>query len=117
MDSYSIAGAAGEAIAGAWEFFYDGGSASDCANLCALSCAYNVQYYSYFRAAVFGSLGTNMECTANTINLNWYADSTSQTPLTVDTASQTCTYDQRITVPSTTPTKPGYTFAGWTLRQ
>ena len=117
MDGYALAGGANVASAGAWVFRDDYGNASDCANECAFNCAAGVRDDAAFRSAVFGSLGTNMECTANTINLNWYADATSQTPLTVDSAAQQCTYDQPITVPSTNPTKPGYTFAGWTLRQ
>ena len=47
--------------------------------------------------------------TANTININWYnGDNVVST--------NTCTYDGTITLP-TEPTKTGYTFAGWRLRQ
>ena len=45
---------------------------------------------------------------ANTININWYNGDTR-------VAQNTCTYDGSITLP-TEPTKPGYTFAGWRLR-
>ena len=50
---------------------------------------------------------------ANTINLNWYSD---DTQITVPTASNTCTYDGGITLPTTNPTKEGYTFGGWRVR-
>ena len=40
----------------AWVFSLDGGSASNCADLCALVCASNVQTGSGFRAAVFTGL-------------------------------------------------------------
>ena len=47
--------------------------------------------------------------TANTININWYnGDNVVST--------NTCTYDGTITLP-TQPTKTGYTFAGWKLRE
>ena len=49
--------------------------------------------------------------TANTINIDWYANADDDTPY----ASTTCTYDDTITLPQTTPTKTGYTFAGWQL--
>lgn len=48
---------------------------------------------------------------ANTINLNWYDNNTIMTPS--NTTANTCTYDNRITLPSTNPTKTGYTFTGW----
>ena len=50
--------------------------------------------------------------TANTININWYIDEDAQTALTTNT----CTYDGIITLP-TEPTKTGYTFSGWKLRE
>ena len=69
---------------------------------------------------VESTLGTatspaNLEAdwTANTINLEWYNE---DTKLTVPTTSNTCTYDGGITLPSTNPTKTGYTFRGWQVR-
>ncbi len=50
------------------------------------------------------------------INLNWYLDENATTPLTVQPAAQKCIYGQKITLPDTNPTKPGYIFAGWRLR-
>ena len=49
--------------------------------------------------------------TANTININWWSDNTSNTPF----SQTTCTYDGTITLPQTAPTRTGYTFAGWQL--
>ena len=46
----------------------------------------------------------------NTINLNWYDG---DTKLTVQQSAQSCVYDGTLTVPTTQPTKPGYTFNGW----
>ena len=45
---------------------------------------------------------------ANTININWYNGDTR-------VAQTTCTYDGQISLP-TEPTKPGYTFSGWRLK-
>ena len=50
---------------------------------------------------------------ANTINLNWYSD---DTLLDVQQSADTCVYDVAITLPSTNPTKTGYTFGGWRVR-
>ena len=48
---------------------------------------------------------------ANIINLEWYSDGTKITPS--NSTANTCTYDGTITLPSTNPTKEGYTFGGW----
>ena len=56
-----------------------------------------------------GTANVEINWEPNTINLNWY---NGDEKLTVANASQTCTYDGMITVP-TQPTKPGYTFNGW----
>lgn len=45
-----------------------------------------------------------------TINLN-FDDGNGNTTTT------TCTYGDTITIPETVPTRPGYTFAGWVVRQ
>ena len=47
--------------------------------------------------------------TANTINIVWNSNNGDAN------ITNTCTYDGTITVPAT-PTKTGYTFAGWQLR-
>jgi len=49
--------------------------------------------------------------TANTINLQWYDDTNDSTP-----TNTTCQYSSTIALP-TQPTKPGYNFTGWALRQ
>ena len=49
----------------------------------------------------------------NEIQLRWYNNNTL---MDVQTAANTCTYDDTLTVPSTAPTRTGYTFAGWTVR-
>ena len=51
---------------------------------------------------------------ANTINLEWYSDNTL---LDVQQSADTCLYDGAIILPSTNPTKTGYTFGGWQVRQ
>ena len=51
---------------------------------------------------------------ANTINLEWYSDNTL---LDVQQSADTCLYDGAITLPSTNPTKTGYTFGGWQVRE
>ena len=52
----------------------------------------------------------------NTIQLNWYEDSSATTPMTVPIVSQSCTYDADLVPPSNIPTKIGYTFKGWKVR-
>jgi len=50
---------------------------------------------------------------ANTIQLKWY---NGDTQLSVQSAANNCTYDSGLTIPSTAPTKTGYTFAGWKIK-
>ena len=50
----------------------------------------------------------------NTIALHWY---NGDDELTVASASQSCVYDGTLTPPTTIPTKTGYTFKGWRVRQ
>ena len=49
----------------------------------------------------------------NTINLRWYNENEK---LTVQQSAQSCVYDGTLTIPSTPPTRTGYTFAGWKVR-
>ena len=51
---------------------------------------------------------------ANQIGLYWYCDDEQIT--TVQDAATTCNYDGTLSVPSTPPTKTGYTFNGWKVR-
>ena len=60
-----------------------------------------------------GSSNLQANWQANTINLHWY---NGDTILDVQDAADTCNYDGTLTVPSTPPTRTGYTFNGWTLR-
>ena len=49
----------------------------------------------------------------NTINISWYNENEK---LTVQQSAQSCIYDGGLIVPSTPPTRTGYTFAGWEVR-
>ena len=49
----------------------------------------------------------------NTINLRWYNENER---LTVQSSAQSCVYDGTLTIPSTQPTRTGYTFAGWEVK-
>jgi len=53
----------------------------------------------------------------NNIALHWYTDSDATTEMNVASASQSCTYDGTLTPPATIPTKTGYTFKGWKIRE
>ena len=115
MDGFMPTGGTKEMVTSApWVLYFVGESADDCASSCASNCAdvlqYDVVYARAFRAAVFGSLGTQMSgiCTANTINIDWNPDNNGAH------IKNMCTYDGSITVPSD-PVKPGYTFMGWKL--
>ena len=110
MTGYNLQGGTLQSVASpSWVFNRDLGSASNCANACANRCADYVQFDSGFRAALFGGLGANPSCQANDITLNWYNGNTLH-----DT--NTCVYDSSVTLPSTEPTKTGYTFQGWKVR-
>ena len=49
----------------------------------------------------------------NEIQLRWYNNNTL---MNVQSSANTCVYDGALAVPSTAPTRTGYTFAGWTVR-
>ena len=49
----------------------------------------------------------------NKINLYWYSD---DTLLDVQDSADSCFYDGALTIPDTPPTKTGYTFDGWKVR-
>jgi uncharacterized repeat protein (TIGR02543 family) len=49
--------------------------------------------------------------TPNVLDLNWYAVIGDATPYTTNV----CTYDSDITLPSTNPSRTGYTFTGWAV--
>ena len=58
-----------------------------------------------------GTADIEIDWEPNVIGLKWYDG---ESELNVANASQTCTYDDMITVPAQ-PTKPGYTFNGWKI--
>lgn len=92
-------------------------SATSCAGNCAITCAGGMMegrvFAPAFRAAVFGSLGTQTVggvCAANEISITW-ADADP-----ADVAANNagvCTYDGDIRTPVKAITKPGKTFKGW----
>ena len=109
MTGYNVTNGSLQTVASpSWVFIRDNGSASDCADGCAGGCANRVQYDSAFRGALFGDLGKNMACVANTIDIDWYNGNTK-------VESNQCTYDSTITLPSQ-PDKTGYTFNGWKIK-
>jgi uncharacterized repeat protein (TIGR02543 family) len=71
----------------------------------------------YAVVAANGSDNANVTCTAmweaNTIGLTWTVG-TGATANPTDAGGSSCTYDGDIDLPGT-PTKPGYTFQGWSV--
>ena len=64
-----------------------------------------------------GSSNLTAQWTGNHIDLYWYVDSDATTPMTVASESQDCTYGGSLTPPANIPSKTGYTFRGWRVRQ
>lgn len=60
-----------------------------------------------------GNKTLTAQYTPNTLALNWY---NTVTTMSVDSASQSCTYDGTLTVPSAPSARTGFTFAGWEVR-
>ena len=60
-----------------------------------------------------GNSNLSADWQPNTIQLRWYDNNTL---LTVQSAANTCVYDDTLAIPSTAPTRTGYTFAGWTVQ-
>jgi hypothetical protein len=60
-----------------------------------------------------GTANVEIDWQPNTINITWYND---DTQLTVQSSAQSCVYDDDLYLPSTQPTKTGYTFKGWTIQ-
>ena len=60
-----------------------------------------------------GNSNLSADWQPNEIQLRWY---NGNTLMDVQSAANTCIYDDTLTVPSTAPTRTGYTFAGWTVR-
>jgi hypothetical protein len=59
-----------------------------------------------------GTANVEIDWQPNTINISWYSDSTQ---LNVQSSAQSCVYDDDLYLPTTQPTKTGYTFKGWKL--
>ena len=62
-----------------------------------------------------GTSNLQANWSANTIQLHWYNGDTEIQ--NVPSESQSCVYDGTLTPPTTIPTKTGYTFKGWRVRQ
>ena len=60
-----------------------------------------------------GNTNLQADWAPNTINLTWYNENEK---LTVQSSAQSCVYDGTLTIPSTQPTRTGYTFAGWEVK-
>ena len=60
-----------------------------------------------------GNSNLSADWQPNEIKLRWYNNNTL---MDVQTNANTCTYDDVLNVPSTAPSRVGYTFDGWTVR-
>ena len=60
-----------------------------------------------------GNTNLQADWQPNTINIRWYNENER---LSVQSSAQSCVYDGALTVPSTQPTRTGYTFAGWEVK-
>ena len=118
VESYTLNGAT-QSLSAPWVFYNDIEDVYDCAYNCANYCARvllsDVADGLAFRSAVFGSIQSSglAQCTANEITINWggYGANNDQNE------TNTCTYDETLTAPSTAPTKRGHNFTGWTFGQ
>ena len=61
-----------------------------------------------------GTANIEVDWQPNTIGIRWYDG---DTQLTVQSSAQSCVYDDDLYLPSTQPTKTGYTFKGWTIKE
>ncbi len=62
-----------------------------------------------------GTLNVDLVWEANRINTSWYTGYGDNTQITGANIPTSCNYDSAISLPSA-PSRPGYAFAGWTLR-
>ena len=60
-----------------------------------------------------GNTNLQADWQPNTIQIRWYNNNTL---MDVQSSANTCVYDGALAVPSTAPTRIGYTFDGWTVR-
>ena len=84
---------------------------ASCECKCPVDCARvfksRDQFTNDFINIFFGHLGDQLFCT-DKISVDWYNENTL-------VESNTCTYNQSATLPSSTPTREGYTFNGWVI--
>ena len=84
---------------------------ASCECKCPYDCRRVFESYSQFTDdfinIFFGHLGDQLFCT-DKISVDWYNENTL-------VESNTCTYNQSATLPSSTPTREGYTFNGWVI--
>ena len=80
------------------------------------SCAGGYNYNgSASGSGSFGACaGTSPSCSGNVLDLVWYKETTGATPLYQNPNPSTCQYGGNMS-PLVAPTKPGYTFGGWTV--
>ena len=65
-----------------------------------------------------GSVTCTAKWTQNPIGLVWYNDTGNEaTAMQVQSGANGCTYDDAITLPESEPTKNGYWFKGWRVKQ
>lgn len=62
-----------------------------------------------------GTLNVDLVWEANRINTSWYTGYGDNTQITGANIPTSCNYDSAISLPAA-PSRPGYAFAGWTLR-
>ena len=110
--SWTATGGTMQSLSSSWLLLRRDGDATDCADICAISCAEMIGTGDtegfWFRSAVFNAITKSpAQCTANTITLNW-KNATGGTHATTQ-----CTYGGTIDTPTTAPTKRGHTFTGW----
>ena len=112
LKSYQLSNAQSPVdISSSWIFMaHSGDDANECANSCAFNCAFAMMISPYFKQALWQTVeSTELQCVANTININWYNQD--------DLHDQNyCTYDDTITLPAENPTRPGYIFKGWRIK-
>ncbi len=115
LDSYTPSGESLISVSTPWVYTQNPGSASSCAEDCAVICADNLAFtYSSdlrFRAAFFGFVGNPLaSCEANTITINWSnADAEDVSANNAGTA----TYGSDVRTPVKAQTIKGKTFKGW----
>jgi len=115
IDSFTPTGQTKQNLNTQWVFLHDYEDSHACKDACIEECLGTSLGYSdaeseqvYFALYAPTNLWASPACVANTIDLTWLSDN-------VQYGNSTqCTYDGTIVLPEQ-PTKPGYTFTGWTV--